>query len=115
MVKSIQDYCDERGVPFLFVFEPAKPAIYTDKLADGINYDREWVDLFFSELDKRGVNYLDNTETLRRAREEGVEVFNRKYDANHWNDLGAFYGTQKILERLSSVFPSLHVNQLSEF
>lgn len=115
MVARVQAYCEERGVPFLFVFDPAKPAVYSDKLADGISYNREWVDEFFAELDRRGVNYLDNTETLRGARAAGVEVFNRKYDANHWNDLGAFYGTQKIQERLREFFPEQHVNQLYEF
>lgn len=47
MVKSIQDYCERRNIPFLFVFNPAKPAVYQDKIAEGINYNREWVDLFF--------------------------------------------------------------------
>lgn len=27
MIKEIQDYCQERSVPFVFVFEPAKPAV----------------------------------------------------------------------------------------
>ena len=100
MIKSIQDYCEARDVPFLFVFNPAKPAVYQDKIAEGINYNREWVEMFFAELDERGVHYLDNTETLQALRAQGIDGFNQKYDANHWNDTGAFYGTQKILERL---------------
>ncbi len=115
MVKEIQDYCEARGVPFLFVFDPAKPAIYPDKIAEGTNYDREWVDLFLAELDERGVNYLDNTVTLQNARNAGIAVFNQKYDANHWNDNGAFYGTQAILERMHDLNPNVHVNQLSDF
>ena len=115
MVKSIQNYCEDRNVPFLFVFNPAKPAIYQDKLTDGINYNREWVELFFNELDNRGVHYLDNTITLKELSDSGVEVFNQKYDANHWNDMGAFYGTKKILEQLKKNYTSIHVNELSEF
>lgn len=115
MVKSIQDYCRSRDVPFLFVFNPAKPAIYEDKLANGINYNREWVDAFFDELDKREINYLDNTITLKELSDLGIEGFNKKYDANHWNVIGAFYGTQKMQEQLKEEIPTVHVNTPSEF
>lgn len=115
MVAEIQAYCDERNVPFLFVFNPAKPAVYQDKIADGVNYNREWVDLFFAELEKRNINYLDNTEIFVQLRENGVEGFNQKYDANHWNDLGAFYGTQAMLKELSRVCDAIHINELEEF
>ena len=115
MVKAIQDYCDARGVPFLFVFNPAKPAVLQDKIADGINYNREWVDLFLAELDARGVHYVDNTVTLREATERGEKVFNQKYDANHWNALGAYYGTRASLEALKERCPDIHIGDLSEF
>ncbi len=115
MVLQLQTYCEERGVPFLFVFNPAKPAVLTEHLADGINYNRQWVDKFFAELDERGVNYLDNTVTMRELTDEGIAVFNRKYDANHWNDVGAFYGTNKMLERLQADLPNVHINSLDEF
>lgn len=115
MVAAIQNYCEERDVPFLFVFNPAKPAVYQDKIHAGINYNRIWVDRFFAELDKRNIHYLDNTETMRNARADGHMVFNPKYDANHWNDLGAFYGTQAILERLAQMNDQIHINQREEF
>lgn len=110
MVKMIQDYCEERDIPFLFVFNPAKPAIMKEYIAEGINYQREWVDKFLAALDERGVRYLDNTETLKNAKEAGIEVFNKKYDANHWNDLGAYYGTNAMLEELQKNIPTVHVN-----
>lgn len=110
MVLEIQDYCTERDVPFLFVFEPAKPAILTQYLPEGENYDREWVELFLKTLDERGVRYIDNTAVLREKTEEGETVFNKKYDANHWNDLGALYGTNQILKALQKELPQVHVN-----
>lgn len=115
MVLQLQTYCEERGVPFLFVFNPAKPAVLTEHLNSGINYDRTWVDRFFAELDSRGVNYVDNTVTLREATANGAVVFNKKYDANHWNDLGAFYGTNAMLQALKARLPNTHVNTLEEF
>lgn len=115
MVAKMQKYCQERNVPFLFVFNPAKPAVYSEYIAKGINYNREWVDQFFAELDQRGVRYLDNTQTMKAIREKGMEGFNQKYDANHWNDLGAFYGTQAILKRLQEQNQAVHVNEIEEF
>ena len=115
MVAEIQTYCTDRNVPFLFVFNPAKPAVYQDKIAYGVNYNREWVDLFFVELDKRNINYLDNTQTLAKLRENGINGFNQKFDANHWNDLGAYYGTKAMLDRMSQICDDIHVNELDEF
>lgn len=110
MVKKVQDYCEERDIPFLFVFNPAKPAVMTEYIAEGINYHREWVDEFLKALEERGVHYLDNTKTLKMAKETGEVVFNQKYDANHWNDIGAYYGTNAILEEMKKDIPTVHVN-----
>lgn len=110
MVKKVQDYCDERGIPFLFVFNPAKPAVMTEYIAEGINYNREWVDEFLAALEERGIRYLDNTETLKAVKDAGENAFNKKYDANHWNDTGAYYGTNAMLEKLKQDIPTIHVN-----
>lgn len=111
MVLKIQNYCTDRDIPFLFVFNPAKPAILTEYIPKGMNYDREWVDLFLEALDERGVRYIDNTEILREKTLEGKVVFNKKYDANHWNDLGAFYGTNQILQTMQKYIQEIHVNE----
>ncbi len=115
MVAKMQAYCDARNVPFLFVFNPAKPAVYQEHIASGVNYDRSWVADFLAELDKRGIRYVDNTKTMLDLKAQNIHGFNQKYDANHWNDLGAFYGTQKVLEVLGQTMSGIHVNQLSEF
>lgn len=107
MVLEIQLYCEERGVPFLFVFQPAKPAVMDEYLPNGVNYDRVWVDKFFVALDERGVRYLDNTNVLSCKFEEGVDVFNKLYDANHWNDLGAYYGVNAILSEIGQDFSTV--------
>lgn len=115
MVKEIQDYCEERGTPFLFVLDPAKPAVLTEYIPDGICYDRSWVDEFLQALDERGVWYLDNTQTLREKTEQGEVVYNQKYDANHWNDLGAFYGTNEMLFEMQKAIPEIRLNSLEDF
>ncbi len=114
-IKRAQDYCTEKGVPFLFVFNPAKTTVLSDKLRKGINYNAGWVQEFLDCLDELGVNYLDNTPLLKEKTQEGEAVFNRVYNAGHWNDLGAFYGGNAILSRLRAYFPDLHINAMDEY
>lgn len=115
MISKIQKYCNDRNVPFLFVFNPAKPAIYPDKLYEGINYNRDWVKLFFNELEKKGINYLDNTETMNLLRQSGIQGFNVKYDASHWNDIGAFYGVNSIIKKLNTNNHTIPLNKENDF
>ena len=114
-MKKVQDYCEERGVPFFFVVEPAKMTVLQDKLADGICYDNSWLPKLEEELERLGVNYIDNTDLLYEKTASGEMVFNKQYDAGHWNDLGAFYGTNHILEALSKIQEGVHVNTRDEF
>lgn len=114
MVMRLQEYCEDRGIPFLMVFNPAKPAVLTEFIPKGMYYDRTWVDRFLAALEARGVNYLDNTETLRERHLAGEAVFNQKYDANHWNDLGAYYGVTEAVRVLQKRIPSIHVTGKEE-
>ena len=110
MVSQIQEYCESRSVPFLFVLNPEKAAVLSEYLPSGIEYDHSWIELFLQDLDRRGVHYVDNTILLREKTQEGEQVYNVKYDAGHWNDLGAYYGTNNILNTLSKRMPNIHVN-----
>ena len=113
-ILRMQNYCNDRGVPFVYVLNPAKPAVLREYLAEGINYNREWVDKFTEALDERNVNYVDNTDMLREKMQSGEMVFNKEFDANHWNKLGAYYGTNAVLERLKEDIPTVHVNTMDE-
>ena len=114
MILDIQNFCEARGVPFLFAFNPSKPAVYEEYIAEGINYDRSWVTSLLDALDERGIHYVDTTPVLREKAEEGEMVFNKQYDANHWNALGAYYGTYAILEELKKTVPTVHLTAPEE-
>ncbi len=115
MVVRTYRYCRDRDIPFLFVFEPVKNAVLRDKLSDGIIFNNGWKTEFFQILKGNGVPYIDNTDLLIEKTAEGEAVFNRKYNAGHWNDLGAFYGVNHILSALQPDFPVLEQNRPDEF
>ncbi len=115
MVVKLRDYCEARGVPFLFVFEPSKAAVLPEYLPAGVRYDVGWIDALFQALDAQGVRYVNNRDVLRERWDAGEVVINRKYDAWHWNDLGAFYGVNALLEEMRKDVPGVHVNSLDEF
>lgn len=99
-IKKIQTYCEERKIPFYFVFNPEKKYVYSKYLPKGVNYNREWVNKLMDDLKELGVNYIDNSEFLKeKAQKESV--FNKKYDAGHWNDLGAFLGMNNVYEKIN--------------
>lgn len=115
MVKKIQNYCEERNVPFLFCFEPEKSSVISQELPDGFNYRDDWVKEFEAELERQGINYIDNSDVLREKHAQGEAVFNKQYDAGHWNDIGAFYGVNHMLESMKQSDPDVHINSKDEF
>ena len=97
MVLKMQEYCEERGTAFYFIFSPEKLSVYREHLPEGVNYNDEWVDEMFSYMDELGIHYINTTDLLRE-KSKSEQVFNIKYDAGHWNDLGCFYATNALLE-----------------
>lgn len=115
MVKQIQTYCEKRNVPFLFAFEPLKNSVLKQYLPRGVNYDNSWIKTFLHTLREKNINYIDNTGFLIQKTLSGEVVFNKKFDAGHWNDWGAFYGVNNILTAMRDQVNTIHVNSMDEF
>ena len=113
-LRQVQDYCEVRGVPFLYCVNPGKTTVYKEYLPDGYVYKNDFLDALSSKLDEYNVHWISNVELLEE-KAETEQVYNRKYDANHWNDLGQFYGTNHMLEVISEDFPAVKVWEFSDF
>lgn len=68
----------------------------------------------YKKLKEYGVNYITNEDLMKR-KSKTEQVYNMKFDAGHWNDLGAFYGTNHILEKVSEYFPAVKPHEMSDF
>ena len=114
MVKKLQDYCENRGSYFYFLFDPEKISVYRNYLPKGVNYDDSWVDEMFRYMDELGINYINNTQLLM-DKSKSEQVFNKVYDAGHWNDLGMFYATNALWERIHQDIPAVTPMKKNEF
>ncbi|WP_125153241.1 alginate O-acetyltransferase AlgX-related protein [Clostridium rectalis] len=99
---NFQHYCTNRGIKFLYATEPSKTTVYSEFLPDGYNYNTENLDYFLSLLKDKKVNYIYTGDALIEAKSSN-QVFDKKYDANHWNETGAIIGISAILDRLNDL------------
>ena len=101
-IKGLQEYCESRGIEFLYTVEPSKATVYEEFLPKGYVYDNKNLDYFLSLLEQKNINYLNNAEVLEEAK-ENIQVFDVKYDAGHWNETGAMIGISAILDSLNKL------------
>ena len=113
-ISRIQTYCEERGVPFIYCITPSKATIYSEHLPDGYIYNNKFLKCLRENLDRCGVNYVDNAEYLTEVAKT-EQIFNKQYDAGHWNDLGEFYGVNNIIKKVQEYFSSVRALQFSDF
>ena len=66
------------------------------------------------KLKEYNVHFISNEELLKE-KSKTEQVYNVKYDAGHWNDLGAFYGSNHILESVQEEFPQVPLGKKDNF
>lgn len=114
MVIKVKDYCESRGSNFYFMFEPEKTSVYRQYLPDGVNYNDEWADELIAYLEERGVTCINNKQLLIE-KSQTEQVFNRQYDAGHWNALGCFYATNNLLSHIHEDYSEVNPYELGDF
>lgn len=114
-ILAMQNYCEERGIPFLYVISPEKSRIYSEYIPDSVSELAHSTDLLIPMLEQRGVNYLDQGIALTEAKNAGIEVFNKVYDAGHWNTEGMHAGSCAIIDRIQEMGFAIDDPDLSQY
>lgn len=106
---ALSEIAEESGAQYLYVLCVDKKTIYPEYFVKGLNPSDgvSRTDVLLEEISKTGINYLCARETLLEAKESGVQVYNQKYDAGHWNEDGAFLVCQEIYDRLREHDPRI--------
>ena len=105
-VLKLQEYCEQREIPFYFIWEPEKISVYRQYLPEGVDYENTWTEMLLQEMRDLGIHVIDTGEVLRE-KAQTEQVFNVRYDAGHWNDLGCLYATNQVLARIREDLPAV--------
>lgn len=113
-MRKVQDYCEARAVPFIYCLNASKATVYSQYLPEGYIYNNHFLEVFTRKLNEYGIHYISNVE-LMIEKAKTQQVYNRQYDAGHWNDWGQFYGNNHLLEKVSEYFSDVKPWSLSDF
>lgn len=113
-ILKLQTYCNERDIDFLYAVEPSKATIYPEYLPVGVNYENFNLNYFLDSLNKKNINYVYTGDALTNAK-DNYQVFDKKYDANHWNETGAIVGISTILDKLNEMDSSVDKFNIDNF
>lgn len=110
----MQNYCTENDIDFLYCINPDKTQVYSRYLPEGTHLTFYRQNYLLSLLDKYKINYMDNTKILTDA-SYTTQVFDKKYDAGHWNETGAYIGMSNILKTLHDTHPDIPLNNENDY
>lgn len=96
----INEYCESKGISFLFTSAPDKISVCESMLPDriqSIKSDSELTELY-SILDNKNIGYCNLNEVF----EDNAENYYLKTDT-HWNNLGGFVAWLNIMNSISLI------------
>lgn len=108
-------WAKEKGIEYYIAIVPNKMNIYPEYLPNHIIHisDSTRYDQVISLDSNKHINIIDIRRNLLEHKDDGYKLYQRTDD--HWNDLGAYYGYQEIMERLNQSFPELEPFPISDY
>ena len=103
---ATENYLDLKGIKFLYFLCPDKKTIYPEYFPDSIHVNEAnpgITDYMGLKLEAAGIDHIIPVDELKAAKENEI-VYNKLYDATHWNEDGAFIGHQLIDQRIQAYF-----------
>lgn len=116
-LNNAQEYCHENGMGFCFFLSPNKESIYPEMYPDGYNIANQdnRSDRIIEGLNNLGVDYIDARIPLLEKKDT-ILVCNKKNDAGHWNDAGAYLGMERLYsDYIFPNYPDVGMLDLAEF
>ncbi|TDY59565.1 acetyltransferase AlgX (SGNH hydrolase-like protein) [Aminivibrio pyruvatiphilus] len=107
-IDSIYRYLEKRKIKFLYFFIPDKKTVYKEYFPKTIHVkgSQSQAQILLEKLERKGVPFVFPLEQFLEAK-KNLQIYNKQYDAGHWNDHGALIGHSLILQRLREYFPEI--------
>ncbi len=108
-LSQTDEYLKSKGIDFLYYLCPDKKTVYPEFFPKSVNvnYENKTVPGYIEEkLKETDIDYIIPTEQLYEAKKEKV-VYNKLYDATHWNEDGAFLGHKLIDEKVQARYEGI--------
>lgn len=113
-ILEIQDYCEKRNIPFIYLLNPSKTTVYEDYLPEGYHYNNRRLEILQQFLQEKAINHVDNTPYFIEL-SKAEQIYNIKDDPGHWNYLGAYYGVNHLLEKMHQMDTRISTNEIHDF
>jgi len=101
-IRAFQDAMDARGVPFVLLITPSKPAVYPENLPNSDCGPQPRADSEYERgtaiFRETGVRYVDGFRLVDDAKALWPEVTLYTRAGAHWNNLGAYYAAAAMLD-----------------
>lgn len=98
-IQKADTYLKEKGIKFLYFMAPDKKSIYPEYFPKSVHVKEDEtsvIEYMTSKLENSDIEYVIPYNELLEAKKSQV-IYNKKYDATHWNEFGSFIG-QKLLD-----------------
>ncbi|MGQ0828176.1 MAG: alginate O-acetyltransferase AlgX-related protein [Bacteroidota bacterium] len=108
-------WAEDKNIKYYVAVVPSKMNVYPEYLPDKVikvstvtRYDQ-----IISLNNEPTINIIDLRKILSEHKNENYNLY--QHTDGHWNDLGAYYGHQEIINRISKTFPDLKPFPLSDY
>ena len=98
-LEKTNEYLKSKNIKFLYFLAPDKKSIYPEYFKKSVHVKEDEtsvIEYMTSKLKTSDIEYVIPYEELLKAKESEV-IYNKKYDATHWNEFGSIIG-QGILD-----------------
>lgn len=104
-LEKIYQYLSDRNIKFIYFLAPDKKSVYSEFFPPTINVfgDKSQATLLIDELKRRNIPFIHPIQEFKEAKKY-QQIYNKKYDAGHWNEYGAFIGHSMITRKLKEYF-----------
>ena len=116
-LEETNDFMEARGVKFIYFLAPDKKSIYPEHFPKSIHVKEDEdtvINYMTNRLAKSDIEYVIPYNELLEAKKSQV-IYNKKYDATHWNEFGSMIGQKLLDEHVQKWFDDVKPLDESDF